>query len=95
MDGKHTKGPWIVNPEGDFIRDASGNAVACVYGEDGGVEHDECMRANAALIASAPALLSQRDALREVLGNLSVSLRAIGQHWLADIADKALSKDAT
>ena len=76
---KHTPGPWHVCYEGDrdpVIRPAMDGDEARPNGALLAVLHTSCLwdvettRANAALIASAPSLLAERDALRKALADL-------------------------
>lgn len=77
METKHTPGPWIVritasgNP---FIyEDAAGKNIAGVAGTRPGIDAEES-QANAALIASAPDLLAERDRLKAVNAKLLAAL---------------------
>jgi len=77
MKMKHTPGPWSVWNYGESAIDVAvgpikgGVAVAQIVCTDAhGIATPDAMsagEANAALIASAPALLAQRDKLREAL----------------------------
>ena len=80
METKHTPGPWIVrmtasgNP---FIyEDATGKNIAGVAGCRPGIDAEESQD-NAALIAQAPDLLTERDRLRQVNAELLAALRLI------------------
>lgn len=75
MTNKHTPGPWHIDASKSFYVFASG-ALA----EQAGVEHgpficNASTQANAALIASAPDLLAERDLLREVNAELVAALK--------------------
>lgn len=67
----HTPGPWVHYDAGEQRHDiqAIGKTVARVYCIDG--DEAAADRANAALLAAAPTLLAQRDALAEALYRLA------------------------
>ena len=80
MTAKHTPGPWHIDASKSFYVFASG-ALA----EQAGVEHgpficNASTQANAALIASAPDLLAERDRLLQVNAELLVALKGIIRH---------------
>ena len=75
MTNKHTPGPWHIDASKSFYVFASG-ALA----EQAGVEHgpficNASTQANAALIASAPDLLAERDRLLQANAELVAALQ--------------------
>lgn len=87
----HTPGPWVTYDDHDSIHRyeilAIGKTIARIYCERGDEATDA---ANAALIAAAPTLLDQRDALVAALRKIaSCENRADGD--VVDVARAALA----
>lgn len=89
-EGKHTPGPWHANTpadehyaKGSTIRDTEGDIVAVVHACNRG-----STIANARLIAQAPALLAERDALRAEVARL----REAAEVWLRVIEGEDLDE---
>jgi hypothetical protein len=76
---QHTPGPWTAEPEeaseGRGIAICGKDAiVATILPAEGGPGLDDTDRANAALIAQAPALLAERDRLGAINADLLQAL---------------------
>jgi hypothetical protein len=92
---QHTPGPWRALPDGHVSVDTGKDrTVADVYAPgvefnaaDGDDEYYSVVDANTKLIASAPALLAERDVLRQALIDLLASAdasweeRRLGHDW--------------
>ena len=85
----HTPGPWTARPNGYREWKFDGGYNGVIEAEDGSTIYagpasfkalrgnsPENAAANAALIASAPDLLAERDRLREINGELVAALEA-------------------
>jgi hypothetical protein len=66
MSGRHTPGAWQVRSSGGGFVGTKTKLVASVYGNDPECEDDDCMRANALLIAAAPDMLKALQAIAEL-----------------------------
>lgn len=80
MTTKHTPGPWTIYDDGE---DGSDIIMAHIDGENSDIAEmsrdlpPAQRKANAALIASAPDLLAERDRLREVNAELVAALEDV------------------
>lgn len=75
MTNKHTPGPWEVRPSSNRLNGTAWRDIVSMGTEFTGAYVGEALEQDAALIASAPDLLAERDRLREVNAELLAALK--------------------